>query len=290
MSSWVSHLPPAPYWRVVGLGMNAEELAVNAQLDQWIVHDLNEHPHLPLATAEFDGAALCVSIQYLIHPVEVLRDLARVLVPGAPLVITFSNRCFWTKAVRVWRDTDDAGHMALVRRYLEEAGNWSDIQVLDRSPGLGGDPLYAVVARSKGPAEGPATFPVDQLSQWIESLPRPVGPQIARIELTVADREKSRQFYGDFFGFAGSDPRSPTDPLVLRNSGDFVLVLVPGASAPAGPISLGFRLTDPEPVRDLYIRFAARDYEIIDGREELTHVGFKTRDPDGNLIEVYWEP
>ena len=93
MSSWVSHLPAeVSYRRVVGLGMNAEELAANPRLDEWLVHDLNREPHLPFADAEFDAAGICVSIQYLTQPVAGLRDLGRVLKVGGPLVISFSNR------------------------------------------------------------------------------------------------------------------------------------------------------------------------------------------------------
>src|SRR5947209_4114143 len=95
MSSWVSHLPPeVPYARVVGIGMNAQELAENPFLDEWHVRNLNREPCLPFADCEFDGAAICVSIQYLTRPIEVLREVGRVLRPAAPLVITFSNRCF----------------------------------------------------------------------------------------------------------------------------------------------------------------------------------------------------
>src|SRR5436190_1280944 len=71
---------------------------------------------------ETDDALFCVSIQYLQQPVAVLREVRRVLRPGAPVVISFSNRCFWTKAVAVWRALDDRGHAALVERYLEHAG------------------------------------------------------------------------------------------------------------------------------------------------------------------------
>ena len=161
MSSWVSHLPPeVEYARVVGVGMNAAELAANPRLDDFRVHDLNAEPALPFAAGEFDGAAICVSIQYLTRPVEVLRDVGRVLRPGAPLVISFSNRCFPTKAVRIWLSLDDAGHGELVERYLTAAGNWVGIERLDRSPGHaerggahpGGDPLFAVVARRADPA------------------------------------------------------------------------------------------------------------------------------------------
>ena len=160
MSSWVSHLPPeVAYARVVGVGMNAAELAANVRLDEHRVHDLNRAPRLPFETGEFDGAAICVSIQYLTQPVEVLREVARVLRPGAPVVISFSNRCFPTKAVRIWLTLDDAGHARLVEQYLVAAGGWTGIERLDRSPGRGADgqssrgsdSLFAVVARRAEP-------------------------------------------------------------------------------------------------------------------------------------------
>jgi SAM-dependent methyltransferase len=148
MSSWVSHLPPeVRYARVVGLGMNEDELRANTRLDAYHVQDLNEHPILPYADVEFDAAGICVSVQYLTRPVEVLHELGRVMRPGAPLVITFSNRCFPTKAVAIWQSLDDAGHQQLVERYLVDAGNWRDITRLDRSPRTG-DPLYAVIGRA----------------------------------------------------------------------------------------------------------------------------------------------
>jgi SAM-dependent methyltransferase len=152
MSSWVSHLPPeVAYRRVIGLGMNEVELRRNEKLDSYIVQNLNTNPELPFGEAEFDGVGICVSIDYLTRPVEVLREVGRVLKVGAPLAITFSNRCFPTKAVEIWHRLDDRGHMRLVESYLEEAGNFRDIRSLDCSPRLlVGDPLYAVVAESTG--------------------------------------------------------------------------------------------------------------------------------------------
>ena len=151
MSSWVSHLPPdVNYDRVVGLGMNEEELAANPRLTERIVQDLNQNPMLPFISTTFDGAAICVSIQYLTRPVEVLNEVARVLRPGAPLVITFSNRCFPMKAVTVWQMLDDRGHVSLVEHYMQQAG-FVDITSLDRSPERwGSDPLYAVIGRAAG--------------------------------------------------------------------------------------------------------------------------------------------
>ncbi len=153
MSSWVSHLPPeVAYGRVVGLGMNAEELRRNPRLDEYVVQNLNRAPDLPFGNGEFDGAGICVSIDYLTDPIPVLREVGRVLKVGAPLVVTFSNRCFPEKAVAIWHRLDDAGHMRLVEGYLRQAGNFENVRGLDRSPRrMFADPLYAVVGESTGP-------------------------------------------------------------------------------------------------------------------------------------------
>lgn len=149
-SSWVSHLPPeAMYSRVVGIGLNPQELAENPFLDEWHVQNLNTDPTLPFGEAEFDGAAICVSVQYLTRPVELLRDVARVLRPGAPLVVAFSNRCFPTKAIACWRMLDDDGHVQLVGHYLSEAGCWRDCRCIHHAP-PDSDPLHAVIAYSGG--------------------------------------------------------------------------------------------------------------------------------------------
>src|SRR6266567_1292929 len=150
MSSWVSHLPPEiEYAEIIGHGMNPTELAANKRLARWFVQNLNRNPLLPLADASIDAAMICVSVQYLEEPVAVLHEVARVLRPGGLIVISFSNRCFWTKAVAIWRALGDDGHAALVERYLRAAGfaqaethrlaEW----VEDQS-----DPLIAVVGRS----------------------------------------------------------------------------------------------------------------------------------------------
>jgi SAM-dependent methyltransferase len=156
MSSWVSHLPPeVEYGRVVGLGMNEEELRRNPRLDERVVQNLNRNPVLPFKDAEFDGVSICVSVDYLTDPVTVLREVGRVLKVGSTAVITFSNRCFPTKAVDVWHRLDDAGRMKLVELYLRDAGNFRDVRSEDRSPGrMLSDPLYAVVGISTGPYKG----------------------------------------------------------------------------------------------------------------------------------------
>ena len=150
MSSWVSHLPPETHYRrVVGLGVDAGVLAENPFLDEWRVQDLNHDPHLNFANGEFDGAAICGAVQHFRRPAEVIREIGRVLKQGAPLVVTFSNRCLCTPATGCWRLFDETGQLGLVARYFAEAGNWTDIRCLDRTPPGDGAALYAVVGRSR---------------------------------------------------------------------------------------------------------------------------------------------
>ena len=147
MSSWISHLPgDVEYGRVAGLGMNAAELARNPRLTERAVHDLNADPTLPYADASFDAAVCCVSIDYLARPVEACREVARVLRPGGPFIVTFSNRLFPTKAVAAWLHATDAGRVRIAADYLRAAG-FAEITTEDRSPPGGGDPMYAVVGR-----------------------------------------------------------------------------------------------------------------------------------------------
>ena len=145
MSSWVSHFR-APPRRLVGLGMNAGELADNPVLAEHVVHDLNVDPALPFPDAGFDDVTCCVSVDYLVRPVEVFNEVARVLRPGGRFVVTFSNRCFPTKAIRVWLATDDRGHLQIVAAYFAAAERFADLCGERRPTPAGGDPLYAVWA------------------------------------------------------------------------------------------------------------------------------------------------
>jgi len=144
MSSWVSHLPgDVSYAAVVGHGMNEEELAANPRLSRRFVQDLNIEPALPLDDHVFDGASLCVSVQYLQRPVDVFREVRRVLRPGAPFVVSFSNRCFPTKAVAIWQAFTGPDQQRLVAAYMREAG-FSAVTNQASTPPRG-DPLWVVI-------------------------------------------------------------------------------------------------------------------------------------------------
>lgn len=147
MSSWVSHLPPeVAYAQVIGHGMNGAELAANPRFTRWFTQDLNRDPKLPLDDASLDAVTICVSVQYLEQPVAVLSEVARVLKPGGQIVIAFSNRCFPTKAVMIWRMLDEESHARLVELYLDRAG-FSDVGATMLLDGVTSDPLTVVTGR-----------------------------------------------------------------------------------------------------------------------------------------------
>ena len=150
LSSWRSHWPEGfPKARMVGLGLSAAEMADNPDLDDYVVHDLNRDPTLPLDDASFDAVVITVSMQYLVRPIEVFRQVNRILRPGGVFLVIFSNRMFPTKAVWIWTMCTDQQRARMIATYMEEAGSYADIQGLYVPPqaGPGGDPIYAVAAR-----------------------------------------------------------------------------------------------------------------------------------------------
>lgn len=151
MSSWRSHLPAGLHpARVTGLGMNAAEMADNPQLDDYLVHDLNRNPNLPFDDEQFEAVLCAVSVQYLTRPVAVFKEVLRVLKPGGPFVVSFSNRCFPSKAVALWLRTTDEQHVSLVLHYFAESGGWDEPQI-GQHIAPPADPLYLVwAAKSVG--------------------------------------------------------------------------------------------------------------------------------------------
>jgi SAM-dependent methyltransferase len=146
MSSWRSHYPEdlQPV-RVYAQGMNAEEMADNPQIDEFIVHNLNADPLLPYGDNTFHAVTCAVSVQYLTQPVSVFADVRRVLRQGGIFVVSFSNRCFPTKAIAAWMNMTDMQHVALVASYFELAG-FTDLST-EIHRGGSSDPLFIVTGR-----------------------------------------------------------------------------------------------------------------------------------------------
>ncbi len=150
MGSWVSHFRRPPQ-RLTVLGMNAAELAANPMASATVVQDLNDEPATTFADRSFDAVVCCVSVDYLVRPLEVFADVARVLRPGGLFVCTFSNRLFPTKAVHGWLYADDEQRCQIVAGYFRSTGCWDEPRTQRRTPpDHRGDPLFAVWARRTG--------------------------------------------------------------------------------------------------------------------------------------------
>jgi SAM-dependent methyltransferase len=157
-ASYESYLPED--WpgrrRVAGLGMNMAEMQTNKALTEAVVVDLNKPINdgsniLPYGANEFDLVICALSIDYLTKPLQVMRDVGRVLRPGGKLCVAFSDRLFQTKAIALWTGTGDPDHAWIVSNYIHFAGCFEDVvHMYDISPrraGQASDPLYVVEAK-----------------------------------------------------------------------------------------------------------------------------------------------
>ncbi|CAN8073591.1 unnamed protein product [Agarophyton chilense] len=150
-SSWVSHLPDEFEGSLTIMGMNQDELDANARASKRVVQDLNTHPQLPFADNSFDVITNVVSVDYLTKPLEVFKEMGRVLRPGGESFMSFSNRCFPTKAIDMWFRTSDMEHVFIVGCYFHYSGAFERPRAHDLKPGLFGlsDPMYVVRAKAK---------------------------------------------------------------------------------------------------------------------------------------------
>ncbi|MDJ1168691.1 class I SAM-dependent methyltransferase [Roseofilum sp. BLCC_M154] len=157
MSSWVSHLPDEiAFEHVEGHGLNEEELAKNRRLDHYWVQDLNQTLQLPFEDRTFDAVLNCVSIQYLQYPDAIFSEIHRILKPGGVLIVSFSNRMFYQKAIQIWRDGTDQTRLKLVKQYIQAVSGFTAPELIVRLPKVpallqlmgwgGGDPFYAAIS------------------------------------------------------------------------------------------------------------------------------------------------
>lgn len=129
MSSWHSHLPEAlAAGPVAGLGLNAAELGANPVLDERLVQDLNAEAGLPFEDGAFDAVVCTASVEYLVEPFAIFREVGRILRPGGVFAVTFTNRWFPPKAIAIWEAIHEFERPGLVLEYFLESKLFRDLE------------------------------------------------------------------------------------------------------------------------------------------------------------------
>ena len=184
MAGWDSHIPPTiQAERVVGLGLNRRELSKNQALTEYCMHNLNQDPSLPFPDNNFDAVLNVVSVDYITKPIDIFREVGRILKPGGLFLVIFSNRMFEQKAVKIWRQSGEEERVILVEELFNRVGIFTSPRVFvskgnprpkdDKYVHLGipSDPIYAAYAEKRG--GGTSKRPDLSLIWPLTDLPEP---------------------------------------------------------------------------------------------------------------------
>ena len=157
MSSWVSHLPEdITFKKVIGHGMNEAELSSNKRLDRFWIQNLNQTQNMPIESSSVDAGLIVAGWQYLQYPEKVALELSRIIKTDSLLIISFTNRAFWTKAPNIWTYSSEDGRVEYVSSVLMENGwrieNIYKEKTMEKKL-LGiysaeSDPFFSVIARN----------------------------------------------------------------------------------------------------------------------------------------------
>ena len=154
MSSWDSYLPiEKRYKKVIGHGLNKDELEKNKILNTFWIQNFNLSQDIPLESESIDYCLMVAAWQYLQYPENLTKEIARILSDGGQIFVSFSNRAFWHKAPNIWTCSTEEERLKYVRRVLISNGfkepkiikKFTD-QSFNFLPFLNNDPFYCLIA------------------------------------------------------------------------------------------------------------------------------------------------
>ena len=157
MSSWDSYLPKeTKYKKVIGHGLNKQELEKNKIFDNYWRQNFNLNQEIPLDNESIDYCLMVAAWQYLQYPENLTSEIARILNNKGKFIISFSNRAFWHKAPNIWTTSTEEERVKYVRKVLITNGfnepkiikkfNQSVLNVLSF---FNKDPFYCLIATKK---------------------------------------------------------------------------------------------------------------------------------------------
>ena len=154
MSSWDSYLPEdKKYKKVIGHGLNKQELEKNKIFDTYWIQNFNLSQKLPLDSESVDYCLMVAAWQYLQYPENLTQEIERILSKKGKFLISFSNRAFWHKAPNIWTTSTEEERVKYVRKVLISNG-FSEPQIIKKFNQTGlnilnflsKDPFYCLIA------------------------------------------------------------------------------------------------------------------------------------------------
>jgi len=154
MSSWDSYLPKGKkYKKVIGHGLNKQELERNKIFDTYWIQNFNSNQEIPLDNESIDYCLMVAAWQYLQYPENLTREIVRILSNQGKFIISFSNRAFWHKAPNIWTSSTEEERIKYVRKVLISNG-FNEPRIIKKfnQPGLNffnffnKDPFYCLIA------------------------------------------------------------------------------------------------------------------------------------------------
>ena len=154
MSSWDSYLPKDKiYKKVIGHGLNRDELKRNKTLNSFWIQNFNINQEIPLESGTVDFCLMVAAWQYLQYPEKLTREIARILNKEGKIIVSFSNRAFWHKAPNIWTSSTEEERLRYVRKVLITNGFMEpkiikkfNNQTLNFFPFFNNDPFYCLIA------------------------------------------------------------------------------------------------------------------------------------------------
>ena len=156
MSSWDSYLPKnIKYKKVIGHGLNKDELDRNKAFDNYWIQNFNTNQSIPLENETIDFCLMVAAWQYLQYPEKIAEEIARILKNKGKIIISFSNRAFWHKAPNIWTYSTEEERIDYVRKVLISNG-FCEPKVIKKFtngrsflPFMSNDPFYCIISGKK---------------------------------------------------------------------------------------------------------------------------------------------
>ncbi len=154
MSSWDSYLPKEKkYKKVIGHGLNKQELEKNKIFDSYWIQNFNFNQEIPLDSGSVDYCLIVAAWQYLQYPENLTKEIVRILSNQGKIMIAFSNRAFWHKAPNIWTTSTEEERIKYVRKVLITNG-FNEPKIIKKfnEPSLNifnflnKDPFYCLIA------------------------------------------------------------------------------------------------------------------------------------------------